>query len=68
VTTWVVDATGTGASQNITLPYADLTVSDIFVFGDGLRFKSTEYSISGDTLTMTTNAAGDIIEIVGIKT
>lgn len=68
VTTWSVTATGTGASQNITLPYSDLTVTDIFVFGDGLRYKSTEYSISGATLTMTTNAAGDTIEIVGITT
>lgn len=64
VTTWSVTATGTGASQDITLPYSDLTVTDVFVFINGLGYFS--HTISGDVLTMTSNATGDAITIVGI--
>lgn len=65
---WTVSATGTGASQDITLP---VSVSNsvrhrVFVFVNGLRAAIGEYSISGTTLTITTNASGDAIQIVGI--
>ena len=60
---WPVTATGTGVSQAITLPTDGLTVSDVLVFVNGLKWAIDEYSISTDQLTITTNAAGDEIEI-----
>ena len=65
-TLWRVAATGTGASQGITLPYSDVDENGVFVYVNGLRVETTEYSISGTTLTMTSNASGDSIEIIGI--
>lgn len=65
---WQVAATGTGASQNITLPYADVDPNGVFVYINGLRAETSEYSISGTTLTITTNANGDSIEIIGVVT
>lgn len=59
-----VTATGTGAAQNITLPVSGLTTRDVYVFVNGVRWATGEYSISGATLTLTTNQAGDAIEIV----
>jgi hypothetical protein len=63
---WRVNATGTGASQNITIPYADPDESGVFVNINGLRFETSQYSISGTTLTLTSNASGDSIEIIGM--
>lgn len=68
VTTWNVTATGTGSSQSITLPYSDLTLTEFSVFINGLRFTIAQLAILGSTLTLTTNASGDSIEIVGITT
>ena len=62
---FAVQAVGTGVSQNITLPVADLTVDDVEVFVNASYFPTAEYSITGTTLTMTSNAAGDAIEIRG---
>lgn len=64
--TWTVTATGTGASQNITIPYADPPESSVSVYVNGLRYQTSQYSISGTTLTVTTNGSGDSVEIVGI--
>lgn len=58
-----VIATGTGASQNITLPEAGLTPKDVIVVVNGMVWHSSEYTISGTTLTITTNEAGDSIEV-----
>jgi hypothetical protein len=63
---WSVQATGTGASQNITLPYGDVDETGVLVFVNGIRYELDEISISGTTLTLTTNAAGDSIEVIGI--
>lgn len=63
---WKVVETGTGASQGITIPYADPDEIGVFVFVNGVRYETDEYSISGTTLTLTTNSVGDSIEIVGI--
>jgi hypothetical protein len=66
VVPWSATATGTGTSQVITLPYSGLNESGVLVFCNGIRYATSEYSISGTDLTITTNAAGDTIEIVGI--
>lgn len=58
-----VSATGTGASQIVTLPSTGLSEPQVLVFVNGVRFENDEYSITGDELTLTTNAAGDSIEI-----
>lgn len=65
---WSVTATGTGASQDITIPFAVTDEATVSVYVNGLRYETDQYSISGTTLTMTTNASGDSIEIVGIRT
>jgi hypothetical protein len=59
----IVTATGTGASQVVTLPSLGLNDAQVLVFVNGIRYESDEYSISEDELTLTTNAAGDSIEI-----
>lgn len=64
-TLWKVTGTGTGASQNLTLPYTDVDPNGVFVYVNGLRMETSSYSISGTTLTITTNASGDSIEIIG---
>lgn len=66
VSPWSVTATGTGASQGITLPYTGLDKKGVFVYINGLRFPTAEYAISGTTLTLTSNASGDSIEIIGV--
>lgn len=58
-----VSATGTGASQVVTLPSVGLTDAQVLVFVNGIRYPVSEYSITDDELTLTTNAAGDSIEI-----
>lgn len=60
-----VDAVGTGASQVIILPSALFAIVDVLVFVNGIRYECSEYTIVGANLTITTNAAGDSIEIVG---
>lgn len=62
-----VQDTGTGSSQNVTLPVADLDEQDVAVFVNGIRFEISEYSISGTDLTLTTNASGDTIEVIDIR-
>lgn len=50
---WRVAATGTGASQNLTLPET-VGVNDVLVFVNGLQQEpTTNYTISGTTLTIT---------------
>ena len=62
-----VTAVGTGSSQAITIPESGLSPHDVMVFVDGIRWPSSEYSIAGTTLTMTSNVAGDSIEIVKVN-
>jgi hypothetical protein len=59
-----VKAVGTGAPQNITIPETGLQTQDVLVFVDGIRWESNEYNIIGNTLTLTTSAPGDSIEII----
>lgn len=68
-TLWTVNATGTGASQGITIPspIPDAERERVLVFVNGLRYLRSSYSISGTTLTLTTNASGDAIELIGIE-
>lgn len=63
---WKANAVGTGAAQNITLPYSGVDENGVFVYVNGLRYATSEYSITGTTLTLTTNATGDTVEIIGI--
>lgn len=65
---WAVDATGTGASQGITMPASVANAQDVLVFVNGIRWKASEYSVSTTTLTITSNASGDNIQIIGIAT
>ena len=58
-----VSATSTGVSQDITLPVAVATKYDVDVYINGIHQNIDEYTISGTTLTLTANAAGDPIEI-----
>lgn len=58
-----ISATGTGASQNITLPVLVSSKADVLVFVNGTVLHASEYSISGTTLTLTSNASGDAIEV-----
>jgi hypothetical protein len=68
VTRWVIPADGTAASQDITdARLTGLTVDDVIVNINGVFQLTTDYSITGDTLTITTNAAGDKIEIHGFS-
>lgn len=62
-----VTAVGTGASQNVTLPVSGLTDEQVGVFVNGIRYETDEYSIAGTTLTLTTNASGDSIEIIDLR-
>lgn len=57
-----VYGTGTGASQNITLPIANLDEDDVFVAVEGLIQQTTDYIITGTTLTITADL-GTTIEI-----
>jgi hypothetical protein len=59
-----VTGVGTGASQDITLPETGLTTKEVLVFVDGIRWQTNEYTIVGTTLTLTTNLAGETIEII----
>jgi hypothetical protein len=60
-----VTATGTGASQTVTIPESGLTVDDIEVFVNGvLQAPTTNYTLSGTTVTITTDSAGDYIRIL----
>ena len=53
-----VTATGTGASQDITLP-EPLTADDVLVFVSGALV--TSYTVSGRTLTLTAAASAPIV-------
>lgn len=64
-TYWAVQAIGTGASQNITLPFSVTAANEISVYVNGVYYETDEYTVSGTTLTMTSNAAGDSIEVRG---
>lgn len=64
-TAFLVDAVGTGVPQDVTLPFALTTTQSAMVFVNGLRWQSSEYTIVGNVLTLTTNSAGDSVEIVG---
>jgi hypothetical protein len=54
-----VSATGTGSSQNITLPEA-VTINDVLVAIEGLIQDPEDYSITGTTLTMTAPSGASI--------
>lgn len=56
---FVVTDTGTGASQDIALPEANLTTSDVLVFVSGALV--TSYTISGRTLTLTAAGSAPIV-------
>jgi hypothetical protein len=58
-----VTAVGTGSSQTITLPATVSTKGDIDVFVNGLHLPISQYSVSDNTVTLTSNASGDSIEI-----
>ena len=63
-TGFIVSATGTGSSQGITIPTTVTADSDVYVFINGiLQRPTTDYTISGTTLTITTNSSGDVIYI-----
>lgn len=64
-TPFVVDAVGTGTSQSITMPLSGLTLPTVLVYVNGVRQPTSLYTIVGNTLTLSTNASGDTIEIVG---
>ena len=55
---FVVTATGTGSSQDITLPESSLTASDVLVFVSGALV--TAYTITGSTLTITAASSAPI--------
>lgn len=58
-------AVGTGASQNITLSSAPISGGLLMVFVNGIKYQqTTDYTVSGTTLTLTTNASGDAIEVI----
>lgn len=61
-----IHATGTGSPQNITLPFVGLTVHDVSVFVNGIRYETSEYAISTNLLTISTNASGDSIEVLSL--
>lgn len=63
---WVTTATGTGASQNITIPAIPPNKQSLLITVNGIRFHTSDYSYSGTIVTLTTNASGDLIEIVGV--
>lgn len=58
-----ITATSTGASQDIPLPYGGLTVNDVNVYVNGLKYPVGEYTIDDQTLTISTGGSGDTIEI-----
>jgi hypothetical protein len=61
-TAWTpVNATGTGSSQNITLPETGLATSDVLVIVEGLVQGLTDYSIAGSTLTITAPNTAEIV-------
>lgn len=61
-TSWTpVTATGTGASQNITLPETGLATSDVLVIVEGMTQGLSDYSITGTTLTLTAPNTSDIV-------
>jgi hypothetical protein len=62
---WAMQAEGTGDPQAILLPSSGLVVTQVFVYVNGLKWPTTEYTITEQELTITTNAAGDLIEIIG---
>jgi hypothetical protein len=62
---WLVSATGTGASQNVTLTSSVSSANDVMVFVNGVyQTPTTHYSVSGTTLTITTINSGDNIIVV----
>lgn len=63
---WSKTDTGTGSSQNVTLPHSVSAENEILVFVNGIEYPTTGYSVSGTTLTLTTNASGDAIEVRGL--
>lgn len=62
---FAVQATGTGSPQVVTIPYSSLTEEDIIVSVNGLKYETDEYTVTGTSVTLTTNASGDSIEITG---
>ena len=55
-----VSATGTGTSQNIQLPESGLDVGDVIVVIEGVTQMATDYTISGDILTLVADVATKI--------
>lgn len=57
---WRVLATGTGSSQNITLP-ASVSASGVHVYVNGIRQWTDTYSVTGTTLTLTAPTGARVI-------
>jgi len=63
---WEVTDTGTGSSQNVTIPVSVSNEEDILVFVNGIRYPTSDFSVSGTTVTLTTNSSGDDIRVLGV--
>lgn len=61
----ITTATGTGASQVISLP-TTYTAEQLLVFSGALFWP--DFTVSGTDLTMTANAAGDVIKVYALTT
>ena len=59
-----INVVGTGTEQVITLPEAGLAKQQVLVFVNGIRYPTSEYTISGTNLIITTTASGDSIEVI----
>jgi hypothetical protein len=59
---FVVSATGTGASQDVTLPRANNSTESLMVFENG-ALRVGDYTIAGRTLTLTA-ASGAALVII----
>lgn len=63
---WTISATGTGAAQTIDLGVSVKSAASAVVFVNGIRYTASEYVVDGSQISLTTNAAGDSIEIIGV--
>lgn len=68
ITGFVVPFTGTGASQNVTIPDAS-SATDLLVFFGAARQLSNSYTTSGTTVTVTapSGLACEIVKLPGFK-
>lgn len=68
ITGFVVPFTGTGATQNVTIPSAS-SATEIMVFFGAARQLSNSYTVSGTTVTVIAplNVACEIVKLPGFK-